>query len=105
LAAKGLTVFAVIDHSGAAAAAGLTLRDTKVVVFGNPQAGTPIMVAAPFSALDLPLRVLIVDDAGTTRLVWTKSAVLGARYGLSPQLTERIAGIDALVHAVVTANG
>ncbi|HEX3827509.1 MAG TPA: DUF302 domain-containing protein [Sporichthyaceae bacterium] len=100
LDAKGLTVFTVIDHSGAAAAAGLTLRDTKVVIFGSPRAGTPIMAAAPLSALDLPLRVLIVDDAGTTRLAWTRPEALGTRHRLGPELVERIAGIDDLVAAV-----
>ncbi len=100
LDAKGLTVFTVIDHSGAAAAAGLTLRDTKVVVFGSPRAGTPILAAAPLSALDLPLRVLIVDDAGTTRLAWTRPEALGTRHRLTPELVERIAGIGDLVAAV-----
>jgi uncharacterized protein (DUF302 family) len=97
---RGLTVFAVIDHSGAAAAAGLTLRDTKVVIFGSPMAGTPVMAAAPLSALDLPLRVLIVDDAGTTLLAWTRPSTLGARHRLAPELVARIAGIDDLAAAV-----
>jgi uncharacterized protein (DUF302 family) len=100
LAVKGLKVFAVIDHSGEAAAVGLTLRDTKVVVFGSPKAGTPVMAAAPLSALDLPLRVLILDDAGTTVLAWTRPTALGARHHLAPELVERIAGIEDLVRAV-----
>jgi uncharacterized protein (DUF302 family) len=100
LAVKGLKVFAVIDHSGEAAAAGLTLRDTKVVVFGSPKAGTPVMAAAPLSALDLPLRVLILDDAGTTVLAWTRPTALGARHHLASELVERIAGIEDLVRAV-----
>ena len=100
LADKGLKVFAVIDHSGEAEAVGLRLRDTKVVVFGSPSAGTPVMVAAPLAALDLPLRVLILDDAGTTRLAWTRPASLGARHRLTPELVERIAAIDGIVGQV-----
>ncbi|HET7051370.1 MAG TPA: DUF302 domain-containing protein [Solirubrobacteraceae bacterium] len=61
VSAKGLKLFAVIDHSGEAAAHGLELRDTKVVVFGSPVAGTPVMQAAPFAALDLPLKIVGID--------------------------------------------
>ena len=63
--AKGLKLFAVIDHSGEAEKAGLALRDTKVVIFGSPQAGTPVMQAVPLTALDLPLKVLVWSDGGT----------------------------------------
>jgi Domain of unknown function DUF302 len=59
VAARGMKEFAVIDHSGEARASGLDLRDTKLVIFGSPQAGTPVMVAAPLAALDLPLKVLV----------------------------------------------
>jgi uncharacterized protein (DUF302 family) len=62
IAAKGLKLSAVIDHSGEAEAHGLSLRDTKVVIFGSPVAGTPVMQAAPLAALDLPLKVLVWDD-------------------------------------------
>ncbi|HUJ34131.1 MAG TPA: DUF302 domain-containing protein, partial [Solirubrobacteraceae bacterium] len=68
LAAKGVKLFAVIDHSGEAAAVGLELRDTKVVIFGAPQAGTAVMQAVPVAALDLPLKVLVWDDEGQTKL-------------------------------------
>jgi uncharacterized protein (DUF302 family) len=98
---KGLKVFAVIDHSGEAAAAGLELRDTKVVIFGSPRAGTPVMVAAPLAALDLPLKVLVWADDGQTRLAYTAPAALAARYGLGEELAGRLAGIDALTDAVV----
>src|ERR1700693_201793 len=65
---KGMKVFAVIDHSGAATGVGLMLRDTKVVIFGSPQAGTPVMQAAPLAALDLPLKVLIWADGSQTKV-------------------------------------
>ena len=65
---KGIKVFVVIDHSGEAERVGLELRDTKLVVFGNPQAGTPAMAAAPLMALELPLKVLVWDDRGRTKV-------------------------------------
>jgi uncharacterized protein (DUF302 family) len=98
-AAKGLKLFTVIDHSGEAAAHGLELRDTKVVVFGSPVAGTPVMQAAPLAALDLPLKVLVWDDDGQTRVSYTAPSELGARYGLSDELAARLAGIDGLTDA------
>lgn len=69
LDAKGVTVFAVIDHSGEAAKVGLTMRPTKLVIFGNPKGGTPVMVAAPSIAIDLPLKILVWEDAQGK--VWT----------------------------------
>jgi uncharacterized protein (DUF302 family) len=99
--AKGMKVFAVIDHSSEAARVGLDLRDTKVVVFGSPQAGTPVMVAAPFAALDLPLKVLVWADGEQTKLTYTAPAALGARYGLSHDLAARLAGIGPVTDAVI----
>ena len=101
LSAKGLKQFAVIDHSGEAEAVGLHLRDTKVVSFGSPPAGTPVMEAAPLAALDLPLKVLIWADGDQTRVSYTAPAVLGARYGLSGELAARLVGIDAITDALV----
>jgi len=101
LAARGLKLFAVIDHSGEAHAAGLELRDTKVVIFGSPEAGTPVMQSAPLAALDLPLKVLVWSDAGETRLTYTSPAALAARYELSDDLTARLAGIDVVTDAVI----
>ena len=98
---KGLTVFAVFDHSGAAAEHGLELRDTKVVVFGSPVAGTPVMDAVPEAALDLPLKVLVYAADNGTKVVYTAPAELGERYGLSDELAARLAGIDALTDALV----
>jgi uncharacterized protein (DUF302 family) len=101
LDARGVKLFAVIDHSGEAAANGLELRDTKVVIFGSPLAGTPVMAAVPLAALDLPLRVLVWDDGGATRISYTAPAALAERYGLSDALAARLAVIDALTDAVV----
>jgi uncharacterized protein (DUF302 family) len=98
---KGLKVFAVIDHSGEAQAAGLELRDTKVVIFGSPAAGTPVMQAVPLIALDLPLKVLVWDDQGQTKLTHTAPEALAARYGLSDELAPRLAGITVVVNAAI----
>jgi uncharacterized protein (DUF302 family) len=100
---KGLEVFAVIDHSGEATAQGLELRDTKVVVFGSPVSGTPVMQAAPLAALDLPLKILVWDDEGQTRVSYTATAELAARYELSDELAARLAGIDGVTDALVSA--
>lgn len=99
--ARGLKVFGVIDHSGEAKAIGLDLRDTEVVIFGSPAAGTPVMLAAPTAALDLPLKVLIWDDEGQTKVTYTAPGALAARYGLSEELASRLAGIDALTDAAI----
>lgn len=98
---KGMKVFAVIDHDGEAKKAGLELRETKVVIFGCPQAGTPVMAAAPLAALDLPLKVLIWSDEGQTKVTYTAPAALANRYGLSEELAARLAGIDGLTDALV----
>ena len=101
LAARGVKLFAVIDHGGEAAA-GLELRDTKVVIFGNPAAGTPVMQAAPLAALDLPLRVLVWADGDHTRIDYASPAELAARYDLSEALAARLAAVDAVTEAVVS---
>ncbi len=96
-----MKLFAVIDHSGEAAAGGLELRDTKVVIFGSPAGGTPVMDAVPLVALDLPLKVLIYDDGGTTRVCYAPPAELARRYGLSDELAAHFAGINALTDALL----
>ena len=103
IASRGLKLFAVIDHGGEAAVAGLELRETKVVIFGSPQAGTPVMVAQPLAALDLPLKVLVWDDGGRTALTYTAPRALAARYGLPDELAVRLAGIDALTDAAAAS--
>lgn len=99
--ARGLKVFAVIDHSGEARRIGIELRDTKVVIFGSPDAGTPVMQFAPLVALDLPLKLLIWDDGGTTRVSYTSPQTLAERYRLRDDLAQRLAGIELIVGALV----
>jgi uncharacterized protein (DUF302 family) len=101
LGGKGLKVFAVIDQSAEASQVGMPLRETTLVLFGNPAAGTPVMVAAPLSALDLPLKVLIWDDAGQTKVTYYGPAALAARYDLNADLTAKLAAIDLLTDALV----
>jgi uncharacterized protein (DUF302 family) len=101
IAAKGLKLLKVIDHSGEAHAHGLSLRDMNVVVFGSPMAGTPVMQARPLAALDLPLKVLVWDDSGKTQLSYTSPDELAARYDLDDELTARLAGIDAVTDEAI----
>jgi ribose 5-phosphate isomerase A len=100
LAANGVKLFDVIDHSGEAEAAGLALRDTKVAIFGAPKAGTPVMEAVPQAALDLPLKVLIWRDGDQTKLTYAPPSELAARHGLSDELAGRLAAIDAITDAL-----
>ena len=101
LGAKGMKIFAVIDQRAEARDAGLDLRDTTLVLFGNPAAGTPVMAAAPLAALDLPLKVLIWADDGQVQVSYVAPAELGRRYQLSADLVARLAGIDGLTDALV----
>jgi uncharacterized protein (DUF302 family) len=98
---KGLKLFAVIDQAGAARQAGLELRETVLVLFGSPAAGTPVMVAAPLAALDLPLKVLVWADGEQTMVTYTAPGELAARHHLSPDLAKNLAGIDPLTDALV----
>jgi len=101
LSAKGLKVFGVIDQSAEASQVGMQLRETTLVLFGNPAAGTPVMVAAPLSALDLPLKVLIWADDGQTKVTYYGPAALAARYDLSADLEAKLAAIDPLTDALI----
>ena len=98
---KGLKQFALIDHGGEARANGLELRETKVVIFGSPLAGTPVMAALPLAALDLPLKVLVFDDGGQTKVCYTAPGELARRYGLSEELSARLAGIGPITDAAI----
>ena len=100
LDAKGLKLFSVIDQRAEAQTAGLDLRDTTLVTFGSPAAGTPVMAAAPLSALDLPLKILIWADDGQVKVSYYAPETLGSRHGLSPDLIERLAGIGPLTDAL-----
>jgi uncharacterized protein (DUF302 family) len=101
LGAKGVRVFDVIDQAAAAREVGQQLRDTTLVIFGSPAAGTPVMVAAPLAALDLPLKVLIWDDAEQTKVTYVAPAELAARYQLGPDLEKNLEAINPLTDALV----
>ena len=100
---KGMTLFAVIDQSAAARHVGLELRDTTLVIFGSPVAGTPVMKASPLSALDLPLKALIWSDEGQTKVSYYAPAVIASRHHLAADLALNLAGIDALTDALVAS--
>jgi uncharacterized protein (DUF302 family) len=100
--AKGLTVFAVIDHSGEAARVGLEMPNTKLVIFGSPAAGTPVMVAAPLAALDLPLKILVWDDkGGTTSISYNDPEYLADRHHLAEELRTRLDAINTIADALI----
>jgi len=101
LAAKGVRLFDTIDQRAAAREVGLDLRETVLVIFGNPAAGTPVMMAAPLSALDLPLKVLIWDDEGQTRVTYYAPAALAARHHLNAGLAAKLSVVDPLTDALV----
>jgi uncharacterized protein (DUF302 family) len=101
LHARGMKIFAVIDQSAEARDAGLELRPTTLVVFGNPAAGTAVMEAAPLAAMDLPLKVLVWVDRGQTRISYVSPGTLADRYDLDADLARNLAGIDPLTDALV----
>ena len=100
---SGLKLFVVIDQRAEARDAGLQLRETTLVVFGSPVAGTPVMAASPLAALDLPLKVLVWSDGGLTNVSYVAPRVLAARYNLAPDLTASLAGIDQLTDLLVVS--
>jgi uncharacterized protein (DUF302 family) len=101
-AQKGLQMFALVDHSGEAEKAGLTMRPTKVLIFGSPKAGTPLMVAAPTLAIDLPLKTLVSqDENGKVSVFFNSPEYLQERHGVPVDLVRNIAGVAALVAKAV----
>ena len=99
---KGMTVFALVDHSGEAEKAGLAMRLTQLLVFGSPKGGTPLMVAAPRLAIDLPLKALAwQDEQGQVWLSYNSPEYLRERHGFPAELLKNIAGIAALVEKAV----
>jgi uncharacterized protein (DUF302 family) len=97
LQAKGVTIFAVVDHSGEAEKVGLKMPPTKLVIFGSPKAGTPLMLAAPSIAIDLPLKILIREDAqGTVWVSYNAPAYLQQRHGLPQDLLPTLAIVETL---------
>ena len=103
LDAKSVTLFALLDHSGEAAKVGMKMRPTKLLIFGSPKAGTPLMLAAPSVAIDLPLKILIAEDQdGRAWISWNDPAYLQERHGFSPELLANIAVVEKLATAAAS---
>ena len=97
LEAKGVTLFALVDHSGEAARVGMKMRPTKLLIFGSPKAGTSVMLAAPSSAIDLPLKILIrEDDHGKVWVSYDSPEYLQERHGVPKELLQNIAAAETL---------
>jgi uncharacterized protein (DUF302 family) len=97
LQGKGVTLFATVDHSGEAQKVGMKMRPTKLLIFGSPKAGTPLMQVAPSVAIDLPLKILVWEDAkGTVWLSYNSPKYLQERHGIPLELTPNIAVIETL---------
>jgi uncharacterized protein (DUF302 family) len=100
LKSKGVTLFAVVDHSGEAEKVGMKMPSTKLLIFGNPKAGTPLMLASPSAAIDLPLKILVAEDAqGDVWISYDSPEYLKERHGLPPDLVPNIAVVQALAAA------
>jgi uncharacterized protein (DUF302 family) len=101
---RGLAVFALVDHSGEAEKVGLHMPPTKLLIFGSPKAGTPLMLAAPSLAIDLPLKILVwQDSAGKTWLSYNTPEYLRERHGFPAELEPNIAGVSAVASAAADA--
>jgi len=101
LQAKGVTVFAIVDHSGEAEKVGLKMRPTRLVIFGSPKAGTPLMLATPSIAIDLPLKMLIWEDSeGKVWVSYNSVTYLQERHGVPAELLQNIAVVDGLATAI-----
>ncbi len=101
VAARGMKVYAVIDHSDEASRVGLELSDTKLFIIGSPSTSTPVIDAAPLAALELPLRVLVWEDGFQTKVSYPSPTEVARRYGLDDDLAAALASIDAVTSAVV----
>jgi uncharacterized protein (DUF302 family) len=101
LESRGITVFARIDHAAGAAGAGLTLRPTTLVIFGNPAAGTPLMQAAQTSGIDLPLKALIwEDEEGAVHLTYNDPAWIAERHGLGDKVAHVVSALTTVLAAL-----
>jgi uncharacterized protein (DUF302 family) len=101
LQVKGIAVFALIDHSGEAEKVGMKMRPTKLLIFGNPKGGTPLMLAAPSIAIDLPLKILVAeDDQGKVSVSYNSPAYLGERHGVPAHLLQNLAFVESLAASV-----
>jgi uncharacterized protein (DUF302 family)/uncharacterized membrane protein YidH (DUF202 family) len=97
LQAKGVKLFALVDHSGEAEKAGMQMRPTKLLIFGNPKAGTPVMIASPSSAIDLPLKILVwEDEGGKVRMSYNSPGYLQARHGFPQELIQNLAVVEKI---------
>jgi uncharacterized protein (DUF302 family) len=100
LRAKGVKLFALVDHSGEAATVGMPMRPTKLLIFGNPTAGTPLMIAAPGMVIDLPLKILVWEDReGKVWASYNSPEYLRARHQLPPELVPTLSVVEALAAA------
>jgi uncharacterized protein (DUF302 family) len=100
LQAKGVMLFAVVDHSGEAAKAGMQMPNTKLLIFGSPKAGTPVMLAAPSIAIDLPLKILVAEDGtGKVLVSYNSAQFLAERHGVPAELMKNLAMIEVLANA------
>ena len=101
VAARGMEVLAIIDHSGKARDAGLDLRDTKLVIFGSPADAAAVIKAAPLAALDLPLRVVVWEDGYRTLVSYPAPEAVARRYGLEGELADALRSVDTVTAAVI----
>jgi uncharacterized protein (DUF302 family) len=98
LTAKGIKIFALVDHSGEAEKAGLKMPPTQLLIFGNPKGGTPVMLAAPTAAIDLPLKALAWQDVnGQVWLSYNDPAYIQRRFGLSAEIMKPLAGMGVVI--------
>ena len=101
LQARGITLFALVDHSGEASNAGLTMPNTKLAIFGNPKGGTPLMLAAPSIAIDLPLKILVAEDGtGKTWISCNSPEYLRERHNLPEELLKNIGIVASLAQEI-----
>ena len=97
LQSKGITLFALVDHSGEAEKAGMKMRPTKLLIFGSPKAGTPLMLTAPSIAIDLPLKILVWEDAqGKVWVSYNSPDYLKQRHGIPQELLQNIVVVETL---------
>lgn len=100
LQSKGVTLFALVDHSGEAEKVGMKMRPTKLLIFGNPKAGTPVMLAAPSIAIDLPLKILVwEDEAGKVWISYNSADYLRSRHNVPGELMQNLAAAEAIAAA------
>src|ERR1700677_335278 len=100
IAQQGLQLFSVVDHSGEAEKVGLKMRPTKLLIFGNPKAGTPVMLAAPSIAIDLPLKILVwEDEAGKAWISYNSADYLSSRHSVPEELMQNLAAAEAIAAA------